>query len=388
MCHESISPELNKYLIPKNISPESNKYLIPKNIIPESNKFLIKNKYIYKCPEINLSLVIHYIDNRTISILIRPLVDIKETIKIEVIVFSLDEKTNFIETINIDNSKNYYNLIVVTKNEIIISPLNNIYNQMIPKKIIQTSKSYELPKNLFNSCMSLIDFNPEYEYEFFNDEDVFDFIKKNYPPDFLEYYNKLIPGAYKSDFFRYLYLFKYGGVYLDCKIIAKESLRNIISPNDTIILCKDRKFKALYNAILMVVPKHPVINQVFQEIINRIQKYINADNIKRNSLLCEYGIYGFTGPTLLYEICQFNKINYFKLLFSNHTNFIHFRKQNNQPVFPKNEKSMAIFWNKENHEKEILFIPYYPTYYEEYKNIYNFNQYYAELYKNKNIIVV
>ena len=35
--------------------------------------------------------------------------------------------------------------------------------------------------------------------------------------DVLNAYDSLIPGAYKADLFRYLVLYREGGVYLDCK---------------------------------------------------------------------------------------------------------------------------------------------------------------------------
>jgi hypothetical protein len=52
----------------------------------------------------------------------------------------------------------------------------------------------------------------------FNDADCREFIAREYPPDVLMAYDRLIPTAFKADLWRYCVLYKYGGVYLDAKI--------------------------------------------------------------------------------------------------------------------------------------------------------------------------
>jgi len=51
----------------------------------------------------------------------------------------------------------------------------------------------------------------------FNDSDCRAFIMREYPPDVLTAYDRLIPTAFKADLWRYCVLYKYGGMYLDVK---------------------------------------------------------------------------------------------------------------------------------------------------------------------------
>ncbi len=51
----------------------------------------------------------------------------------------------------------------------------------------------------------------------FNDSDCRAFILREYPPDVLTAYDRLIPTAFKADLWRYCVLYKYGGMYLDVK---------------------------------------------------------------------------------------------------------------------------------------------------------------------------
>ena len=52
----------------------------------------------------------------------------------------------------------------------------------------------------------------------FCDSDCRSFIAREYPPDVLMAYDRLIPTAFKADLWRYCVLYKYGGGYLDAKL--------------------------------------------------------------------------------------------------------------------------------------------------------------------------
>lgn len=68
---------------------------------------------------------------------------------------------------------------------------------------------------------SIIDFNPNYHYFFFDSQDRIKFLKEHYNEYVLNAYLKLIPGTYKSDFFRHSFLYIYGGIYMDCKEVCE-----------------------------------------------------------------------------------------------------------------------------------------------------------------------
>jgi mannosyltransferase OCH1-like enzyme len=75
--------------------------------------------------------------------------------------------------------------------------------QKIPKRIIQTSVNNSC-KNIYNynAFMTFIELNPEYEYYFFDNNDVKKFIRDNFDEEVLEAYDTLVPGSYKADLFR------------------------------------------------------------------------------------------------------------------------------------------------------------------------------------------
>ncbi|TNF98043.1 MAG: hypothetical protein EP297_09055 [Gammaproteobacteria bacterium] len=103
------------------------------------------------------------------------------------------------------------------------------YDQGIPKIIWQTMKTNVVPKIMMDYSNSWIEQNPEYEYRFFDDEDITQFIAKEFP-EYISAYKKIKHGAVKADFWRYLIMYKYGGVYadIDCRCIVP--LRKWIQP--------------------------------------------------------------------------------------------------------------------------------------------------------------
>jgi len=90
----------------------------------------------------------------------------------------------------------------------------------IPKRILQIAigdeyvKSLNLPQ-IKNALLK--PFNTEYEYTLFTDTCCQNFLQEFYP-EFSELYTKLERPQYKSDLIRYLYLYKYGGYYIDMDI--------------------------------------------------------------------------------------------------------------------------------------------------------------------------
>ena len=208
------------------------------------------------------------------------------------------------DKILLDDFKVDYNEIIIERNHI-TSMLTNYMNKTflkttsiqpknkIPKKIFQTW----ITKNLEPEFQKIVDtwkiFNPEYEYTLFDNADCELFIKENFDENTLNTYNSIVPGAYKSDFWRYCILYKYGGVYVDIDTICMGKLSDFIkdeifvAPIDLNINPFEGNYN-LFNTFIAVVPG----SKIMLECINRIVKNVQG-NIIPNSKL------DFSGPGLL-----------------------------------------------------------------------------------------
>ena len=89
--------------------------------------------------------------------------------------------------------------------------------QIIPLNLFQTWHTLDLPINMRNAVDTLKMQNPEFTHYLYDDNMSREFIKNNFNDDVLYAYDKLKPGAYKADLWRYCVLYIYGGIYLDIK---------------------------------------------------------------------------------------------------------------------------------------------------------------------------
>ncbi|MFN6226629.1 MAG: glycosyltransferase family 32 protein, partial [Bacteroidota bacterium] len=106
----------------------------------------------------------------------------------------------------------------------------------IPKTIYQTYKTDRLP---FLTRWHIHKFqkrNPEYDYQFYNDERITEFIRAEFGTETLNLYSRINIGAAKADFFRYAILFKKGGVYLDIDSLNITKLDEFILPSDSALI--------------------------------------------------------------------------------------------------------------------------------------------------------
>ena len=108
----------------------------------------------------------------------------------------------------------------------------------IPKIIHQTYRSLDLPPDIHKIVEELKFRNQAWEYRFYTDDDILFYIKKNFDYRTLDAYMRINPvyGAAKADLFRYLVLYKEGGVYLDIKSTCIYSLDTAIRADDRFIV--------------------------------------------------------------------------------------------------------------------------------------------------------
>jgi mannosyltransferase OCH1-like enzyme len=93
---------------------------------------------------------------------------------------------------------------------------------MIPKIIHQTCKTKDVPekwKDAFDSCKTN---NKGFKHILWTDETMDKFVKKYYH-DFYKIYKSYKYHIQRCDVFKFLVLYKYGGIYLDMDIICNKN---------------------------------------------------------------------------------------------------------------------------------------------------------------------
>ena len=97
----------------------------------------------------------------------------------------------------------------------------------IPKRIIQTDKSRELPLLAKAVAINLRLLNPDFEYLFFDDAQVEQFIDVEFP-QYRTLFDAFPKKIQRYDLFRYLVIYRLGGFYFDTDVLLASSLDNLL----------------------------------------------------------------------------------------------------------------------------------------------------------------
>jgi hypothetical protein len=97
----------------------------------------------------------------------------------------------------------------------------------IPKRIIQTGKSLDLPLLSKAAVANIKLLNPDFEYLFFDDRQVETFID-TYFPRYRRVFDSFRVPIQRYDFFRYLAVYHFGGFYFDLDVFLASSLEGLL----------------------------------------------------------------------------------------------------------------------------------------------------------------
>jgi mannosyltransferase OCH1-like enzyme len=149
----------------------------------------------------------------------------------------------------------------------------------IPKQIFQTFKSKKLPWLTQWYIWRMKIKNPEYQYHFYDDDDIEKFITDEFPPEYIENYNKLTIGAAKADFFRYAILYKKGGIYLDVDSAVTKPFKDFIKDDDEAVISKERHEGLYVQWALIFNKNHPFLKKTLDLMLDNIKTHRYPNNI-------------------------------------------------------------------------------------------------------------
>lgn len=181
----------------------------------------------------------------------------------------------------------------------------------IPALLHQTIASTpDLNAELAANVARLKDLQRGWTHTLYDDRDIESFINAEYGERMLRHYARINPryGAARADFFRYLLLYRRGGVYLDIKSTVDQPLTQTIADNDVYVLshwdnapgrpyenwgiypgCEGRgEFQQWH---IIAAPGHPFLQAAISAVIRNIALYDFArDGAGKRAVV------GVTGP--------------------------------------------------------------------------------------------
>lgn len=158
---------------------------------------------------------------------------------------------------------------------------------MIEKQIFQSWHTKDVNPIIVQKTKRFLSLNPAYKYTLFTDEEMDKYVNDNFPGEIADCYNRIQIIVAKVDFWRYLILYKEGGIYLDMDSNIDKSLDLLIKEDDDAIITAEGNPGLYVQWALMFVKEHPILKRTIELVV---------DNIKNNRF--PNNIHQMTGPTV------------------------------------------------------------------------------------------
>ena len=166
-------------------------------------------------------------------------------------------------------------------------------DQRIPRTIHQTHKLARaaLPAGLQNATTTWEELNLDYEYRYYDDRGMQSYVDLHGGDvrRFREAYKIAASGAMRCDLWRYLLIWREGGVYADADAVLRQPLRSLIHDDDDGLAGFGQD--ALEQHVLAYAPRHPIIGRVLHLAI--------SDVLRLNRPLWSLEVIKYTGPLQL-----------------------------------------------------------------------------------------
>jgi len=146
---------------------------------------------------------------------------------------------------------------------------------MIPKLIIQVyASSIPMPGEIRQNIEHIKTINTGYQHKLFDETAVREYIQNNSWPELLEQIDRINPKYFVVllDIFRYLILYKEGGVYLDIKSTLSAPLDDVLLSSDLFLL-PDNAYNIFLQWCVISVPNHPYLKLILDTIVHTLANY-------------------------------------------------------------------------------------------------------------------
>ena len=181
----------------------------------------------------------------------------------------------------------------------------------IPKRIIQTNKSLDLSLLEKAAVANIRLLNPDFEYLFFDDRQVEEFIDKEFP-EYRRVFDSFPIPIQRYDFFRYLAVYRFGGFYLDMDVFLASNLSELLDYDcvfpfealtiNTFLRDEHNMDWEVGNYAFGSVAGHPFLRAIIENCVRAQKDRDWVDNMGRSIpgiFREEYYVLYTTGPLLV-----------------------------------------------------------------------------------------
>ena len=154
--------------------------------------------------------------------------------------------------------------------------MDNSVAKKIPKLLFRSAEFSHInaPTAVKQILESTLTYNEEYTQVVFSELDCISFVKHYYPEN-VNGYDSLVPGAYRSDLFRLMFLYKFGGIYNDIGHRYLKPIDDIINEDDEFVIGLEPYHVmgqpgGLHNGFMAAYPKHFIIKSMLDLVMDNV----------------------------------------------------------------------------------------------------------------------
>jgi len=172
-------------------------------------------------------------------------------------------------------------------------------SQTIPRIIFVSWITRKITVQQYTSIMAVLAHNPEYELVFMVDHEVDQFVCADYPDEAPEF-SKLMSGAARTDLWRMMIMYRYGGVYFD---FDNTSIGHLPIPANASLVSGRRCYSHLPTKVrgllehwsFAIRPRHRLMERAIQIILDNIKDPARIDTKEHTDATVSYTV-RLTGP--------------------------------------------------------------------------------------------
>lgn len=137
---------------------------------------------------------------------------------------------------------------------------------VIPTTLIQTSR-IKPPEYVVRQILDQLP--TQWKYRHFTDDDILAFFIENPDPEFpflVAKFYSFSYGEHRADLFRYYYLYKKGGVYMDTDAMLETPIEKLVRNHAFFSVNSSYFPQSVFQGILGAIPNHPLLYQAMKNI--------------------------------------------------------------------------------------------------------------------------
>ena len=158
----------------------------------------------------------------------------------------------------------------------------------IPSNIFQSWYTKDVHPQIQQKIDKIKELNPDYTYTLYTDEEMDEFVHVHYPGEISNAYDKLNIIVAKVDFWRYLILYTYGGVYLDFDSDMHVQLNKFIREDDECILSPEDNPYFFVQWALICNKGHPIMKKTIDLVVQNIEENKHPNDIHKMTGPCVF----------------------------------------------------------------------------------------------------